>query len=141
MKRIDLTPFELQIFLKVQGSGSFRAAADAFGLSQPAISRAIARIEERVGTKLLDRDSRNVALTPQGSAFVPLAARLINDLEASLDELGAFLGAERGRVTVAALPSIAVSVLPAALAHFKKSNPGIVVRIVDTLLDEVTSVV
>ncbi|MBA8876478.1 LysR family transcriptional regulator [Phyllobacterium myrsinacearum] len=141
MKRIDLSPFELQIFLKVQESGSFRAAADTFGLSQPAISRAISRIEERVGTRLLDRDSRNVQLTPQGRVFVPLATRLINDLETSLDELGAFLGAERGKIAVAALPSVAVSILPAALALFRKTNPGIVVRVVDTLLEEVTSIV
>ena len=72
MKRINVDLAELQAFACLAELRSFRAAADKLGLTGSAVSRAIARIEDRLGTRLFDRDTRNVALTPQGAALQQL---------------------------------------------------------------------
>lgn len=141
MRRIDLAPFEIQIFLEVAECRSFRAAADRCQLSQPAVSRAVSRIESRLGTRLFDRTSRFVSLTPQGKAFLPIAKRIVRDLTTSLDELGSYCSGNEGHVVVAALPSVAASFLPEAIRDVMRDHPGVTVSIVDTLLEGVAAAV
>ncbi|WP_416356831.1 LysR family transcriptional regulator [Aureimonas phyllosphaerae] len=141
MKRIDLSPFELQVFLVLVETGSFRAVAHHFALSQPAVSRAVARIEQRIGARLFDRTSRSVALTPQGEALLPIARRVIHDLTTSLDEITQSLSAIGGHVAIAALPSIASAILPPLFARLRRDDPEIRLSIIDTLLDGVTGAV
>lgn len=141
MKRIDLSPFELQVFLVLAETGSFRSVAQHFALSQPAVSRAVARIEQRIGARLFDRTSRSVVPTPQGEALLPIARRVIHDLTTSLDEITQSLSAIGGHVAIAALPSIASAILPPLFAGLRRDDPEIRLSIIDTLLDGVTGAV
>jgi DNA-binding transcriptional LysR family regulator len=83
---------------------SFSRAASELGLSQPALSQAIARLERAVGVRLLDRTSRTVALSTAGKALLPYA-------DAVLDAAAAF-GTEAARLAVPARPSIRLAYPP-----------------------------
>lgn len=141
MQRIDLSPFEIQLFLEVARSRSFVGTAQAAGLTQPSVSRAIGRIEERIGARLFDRGSRHVDLTPQGAAFLPIARRIVHDLTTSMDEVAQQLAGESGHVAIAALPSAAVVLLPAAIRALMAEMPRATVQVADTYLSNVATAV
>ena len=141
MKRINVDLAELQAFACLAELRSFRAAADELGLTGSAVSRAIARIEDRLGARLFDRDTRNVALTPQGAALQQLTQRILTEAEAALTEFQAYLSARRGRITLAGLPSITASLLPGLITRFLASHPEVEVSIVDALSDGVVDAV
>ena len=115
MKRINVNLFELQAFRQLAELGSFRAASEEIGLSGPALSRLIARVEERLDTRLFDRDTRNVRLTPQGEALLGLTGRILNETERALTEFDGYLAARRGSITIAGLPSVTAGFLPGFL--------------------------
>ncbi|MFC7557379.1 LysR family transcriptional regulator [Pseudoroseomonas wenyumeiae] len=117
--RINVTPQQLNCFLRISEAGSFSAAAKQLGVSQPALSRTIRLMEEALGTRLFDRDTRNVALTPAGSELRPIAERLLAEFQGAFGELAQFIAGREGRVTIAALPSIAAMLLPTAIAAMK----------------------
>ena len=141
MKRINVDLAELQAFACLAEARSFRAAADQLGLTGSAVSRAIARIEDRLGTRLFDRDTRNVALTPQGEALQQLTRRILAEAESALTEFDAYLSARSGRVTLAGLPSITASLLPGLIARFVATHPEVEVAIIDALSDGVVEAV
>jgi LysR family transcriptional regulator for bpeEF and oprC len=76
-------PSELVAFAQVVELGSFTAAARAVGVPKVAVSRAVQSLEKRVGTKLLTRTTRRVALTDAGRALLPLAARMAAETAAA----------------------------------------------------------
>jgi LysR family carnitine catabolism transcriptional activator len=141
MKRINVGLFKLQAFARLAELRSFRAAAEELGLSGPALSRLIARVEERLGTRLFDRDTRNVALTPQGEALQHLTQRILNEAAAALTEFDLYLAARRGRVALAGLPSVTASLLPRLVARFVDRHPEVEVSIADALSDGVAAAV
>ena len=75
---------DLQAFRAVVDHGSFRKAADAILISQPALSRRIDKLETALGVRLFDRTTRRVSLTQVGRAFAPKAERLLDDLDDAL---------------------------------------------------------
>ena len=139
MKRHNLTLFELQAFARVAAHGSFRLAAEEVGLSGPALSRLIVRVEDKTGARLFDRDTRNVGLTPQGRTLLELAGRILNEAETSLTEFTDYLAAQRGRVTLAGLPSVTAGLLPPIVKRFSAERPDVDVNIVDALSDGVVA--
>src|SRR4051794_22120041 len=128
--RIDLTPRQLLCFLRVAELGSFSAAARALGVSQPALSRTIRQVEDAVGARLFDRDTRNVVPTHAGTELRPLAERLVAEFGGAYGALARFVAGQTGRLTVAALPSLAAVLLVPAIARFR-TNPDVEVAILD----------
>jgi LysR family transcriptional regulator, carnitine catabolism transcriptional activator len=128
---ISLTPQQLSGFLQVAATGSFSEAARALSVSQPALSRTVRTIEEIVGERLFDRDTRHVILTPAGEALRPIAERLVAEFANGLSELAQFVAGKRGQVTVAALPSLAAVLLPNVLRRFRVQYPAVEFVILD----------
>src|SRR5687768_11943203 len=141
MRRINVDLSELQAFARLAELRSFRAAAEKLGLSGSALSRLIARVEDKLGTRLFDRDTRNVSLTPQGEALQQLTEHILNEAAAALTEFDAYLAARRGRVTLAGLPSVTASVLPGIVASFVARHPEVEVAIIDALSDGIVAAV
>lgn len=127
--RIRLTLPQLDAFLKLTELGSFRDAAAASGVSQPAFSRTIQLIEGRIGARLFDRDTRNVTLTAAGERLRPMAERLIKTYDEAFDELDRFICGRQGRVRIAALPSVAAALLPATIKQFQLKHPEVQIDI------------
>lgn len=124
-----LTLPQLEAFLKLDETASFRDAAIEFGVSQPAFSRTIQQIEARVGVRLFDRDTRHVRLTAAGEQLRPIAVRILKDYEDSFSDFEAYVGGRAGRVRVATLPSVAATLLPPAIKRFRQTHPGVTVDI------------
>ena len=78
----------IKIFVRVVECGSFSAVARELGTGQPAISKQVAALEERLGAQLLMRTSRSLSLTEAGRDFYESAVRLISDLEAAESRIG-----------------------------------------------------
>jgi len=125
----------LRLFIRVAQTCSFSEAARLEHVSQPALSRTIRLLEEQLGARMFDRNTRNVSLTAAGAKLQPIAERLISEFDLAFTDLSLALSGERGRVTVGALPSVAAAFLPAVLARFRSERPQVEVRVEDDLSD------
>ncbi len=139
--RMNLTPQQLSAFVRLAGTGSFSEAARLQGVSQPALSRAVQQMEAAVGRRLFDRTTRSVVLTPTGRELLPIAERLVAEFDGSFGELARFVDGRRGRIAVAALPSIAAVLLPPAIARFREGRPEVEVAVLDGLAGSVLDAV
>jgi DNA-binding transcriptional LysR family regulator len=110
-------------------------------MSQPALTVRIRHLEEALGVRLLDRTTRSVALTQIGLEFLPVVERVIGEINAVAMSARDLARRRRGMVTVAALPSIASTLLPATVAAFKARHPGILVRLRDGVAQRVSALV
>ncbi|WPB59196.1 LysR family transcriptional regulator [Xylophilus sp. GOD-11R] len=131
----DLSTRQLRAFLALADRRNFTRAADACHLSQPAFSALIRALESSLGTRLFDRSTRSVQLTPEGRLFEPSARRLLVDVADALQDLDDQVERRRGRVHVAALPSLAAGWLPAVFAEFREAWPGVELALSDRLSD------
>jgi len=134
---MNLTPRQLSAFLRVAESGSFSEAAKLQGVSQPSLSRTIQHIEHVVGRRLFDRTTKHVKLTGTGSELRPIAERLVSEFTGAFSELARFVAGGRGRIVIAALPSVAAALLPPAIARFRRSHEDVDVVIRDGLAESV----
>jgi len=132
---------QLQAFVRVARERSFTRAAAALHVSQPALTVQIRALEAALGVKLLDRNTREVKPTALGEAILPAVERLLGDLDALGESTRELAAGNRGVVHVAALPSIASSLLPQAIARLARIHPGIVVRLRDTIAERVVALV
>lgn len=139
--RINFDLQQLQAFVAVADCGSFRAAARQIHLSAPALSRRIERLEELLGARLFQRSTREVRLTRVGQAFLERARAALDDLEAAVLGIHEASARHAGRVTVACLPTAAVTLLPRAIAQFREAMPAVRVRLIDEGMNEVAQAV
>ena len=109
---IDRT--HLRYFLALAEEGNFSRAASKVGVTQPTLSAGIAKLEHILGTRLFDRDTRHVALTPAGSRFLPRARAIAAEYEAALLDLRGL--PERRVLRLGLLPTIPTATLSALLA-------------------------
>ena len=131
----DLSTRQLRAFLALAQERHFTRAAQRCHLTQPAFSAVIRGLESTLGTRLFDRSTRSVELTPSGVVFAGSAQRLLGEFALVQSDLGDFLAQRHGRVTIAALPSLAAGWLPSVLARFHASYPGIRMVVLDTLAE------
>jgi LysR family carnitine catabolism transcriptional activator len=101
----------------------------------------IARLEEQVGTRLFNRNTRNVSLTPEGSMLVPIARAISSDVTAMYSNLQDHAERRKGKVAIAALPSLCADWLPKILAEYRHRYPGIKVQLFDAIADINTDLV
>lgn len=138
---MNLSTRQLRAFLALVEERHFTRAAERSHLSQPAFSALIRAVEDQAGTRLFDRTTRHVELTPEGASFAASARRLLADFAGALAELQDLSALRTGRVAVAALPSIAAGWLPPVLAGFREHHPGVSLQVRDALLEPCLSLV
>lgn len=136
-----MTVKQIRAFLAVAHSMSFALACERLHLSQSALSLTIKALEEGLGGRLFTRNTRNVALTPEGEALLPLARRLIADWDNAEDEMRQRFTLQRGRVTLAAMPSFAGNLLPPILKQFRARYPQVNVTVDDVINEQVLEMV
>ena len=116
---------EMFVFATVAQQGSLSAAARVLGLTPSAVSRIIARAEQRLGTRLLLRTTRAITFTAEGEAFLRGARRILADMD-EVEEAIADQGVPRGRLRVsAALGHGRISIVPLAVSYTHLTLPTI----------------
>jgi DNA-binding transcriptional LysR family regulator len=128
------------VLAAVVESGNFVRAAEALGLTPSGVSRAVARLEARVGVRLLDRTPRAVSLTDEGRRFHAQVAPLLAGLEEATSDAAGAAQAVRGRLRVNVDPWFARLVLAPRLSAFLAAHPQLSLELVirDTLGDLVS---
>jgi molybdate transport repressor ModE-like protein len=115
----------MRILKEVADRGSFSAAAEALSYTQSAVSQQIAALEREAGTQLVTRGSRGIRLTEAGEALVKHADAILTRLADAEAELEAIAGLRGGRLRLAAFPTVGATLMPLAIAHFRKRHPDI----------------
>jgi DNA-binding transcriptional LysR family regulator len=134
---MHVTMRHLRAAVAVAREGSFRRAADALHLSQPALSLAIAELESQLGVTLFDRNSRSVTSTELGVAFVAGASRLVREFDQLVQEVGDVAHSRRGRVVVSCVSSIAGRIMPLAIQACGRLHPQVEVVVRDDVARQV----
>jgi DNA-binding transcriptional LysR family regulator len=127
----------LQVLSEVVKRGSFSGAADALSYTQSAVSQAIARLEAEVGAPLVVRDRRGVKPTAAGATLVEHAEAIFAQIDAAEAELAAVLGVRAGRLRVASFPSAGSTLMPQAVATFRRGHPDVALTLAEGEPEEI----
>lgn len=132
-----MTLHQLRSFVAVARLRSVSRAADVVHLTQPAVSKHIRALEERLGAKLVFRAGRSVQLTDAGEALHEYASRILGSLEEAEAAIGEMRGLRRGCLRVGAATTIGVYMLPAFLGEFKHQYPAVDISLTITNKEQI----
>lgn len=116
---------QIEAFATVARVKSFTRAASVLHLTQPAVTRQIAALEESLGASLFDRLGRTVRLTAAGEAFLPRAEALLQGAGDARRAVREVARGDSGKLTLAASSTLAAYVVPGILREFRCAHPGI----------------
>jgi Transcriptional regulator len=134
---MNVTLRQLRVFIEVARLQSFSRAGDEIGLTQSAVSRCVRELEGEIGLKLIDRTTREVQLTDVGGNLVSSVSRLLTDLDDALREIREIGEQRRGRVVVAASPTVACRLMPGVVASCGRQFPYITLGLRDDVQSDV----
>lgn len=127
----NLSLRQLRAFDEVARQGAFAPAARELCITQSALSESIRQLEEALGMRLFDRTTRTVGLTAAGQVFLQDVRQAFEVLEQGVQQLGDLAALRRGRVRIAAAPSVLAVLLLPALPQLRAQHPGIEVELVE----------
>ncbi|KXU91260.1 LysR family transcriptional regulator [Paraburkholderia monticola] len=134
---MNVTLRQLRVFIEVARLQSFSRAGDEIGLTQSAVSRCVRELESEIGLKLIDRTTREVQLTDVGGNLVSSVSRLLSDLDDALREIREIGEQRRGRVVVAASPTVACRLMPRVVAACMEQFPYVTLGLRDDVQSDV----
>ncbi|MEK7267182.1 MAG: selenium metabolism-associated LysR family transcriptional regulator [Nitrospirota bacterium] len=120
---------KLKVFCTVAETKSFSKASEIIHLTQPAVSLLVQAIEETYETKLFDRASNTVTLTPAGEMLYKYAKEILNLYAAAEKNIGEITGFVKGSISVGASSTIGNYLLPGVIAAFRKTHPKIKIHL------------
>src|SRR5919201_4780440 len=135
MERLDLRLVEY--FIAVAEELHFGRAAERLHIAQPSLSQQIRRLEAQLGVRLLERDSRNVELTPAGEVLLREGRKLLRDAERTLR---AARSASTRELRVGFYGTAGSELLPETLREFAALHPSVTVSIHELLLGSIDEV-
>jgi DNA-binding transcriptional LysR family regulator len=123
---------DLHILFAVVQYGSMAKAGPHLGMSQSAVSQAIAALEHALGVPLLDRTPRGVELTMYGAALTRRGQAAFDELRSGVKDIEFLMNPEVGEIRIACTEAIAGGVLPAAIERFSLRHPKVKVHVIHT---------
>jgi DNA-binding transcriptional LysR family regulator len=136
---MDVNMRQVRAFVSVAHLKSFTRAAALLHVSQPALTVQIRKLEESLGIRLLDRNSRTVDITRVGRELLPVFQRVLHELDSVIMDTKALATQQHGVVRIAALPSFAAGLLPAIISRFRRSNPRMSFVVRDVIASRVNA--
>jgi len=115
----------LKAFIAVAESGSFTEASERLFLTQPAVSKRIAVLEEELGAPLFDRIGRTVTLTEAGHTLLPRARRILDEVKESRQAISNLSGEVAGELSFGTSHHIGLHRLPPILRAFNQAHPQV----------------
>ncbi|HKE94680.1 MAG TPA: LysR family transcriptional regulator, partial [Povalibacter sp.] len=119
---------DIVAYVRVVEAHSFVAAAQTLGMSPSAISKAVSRLEERLGARLLNRTTRSLSLTDIGASFYERCREALGQLDQAESEVSEARGVPRGRLRVEVPVSLGRRIIVPALPRFIAQYPEISVQ-------------
>jgi len=116
---------QLVYFLAVERTRHFTRAAEQVHVAQPSLSKQIQNLEAELGSELFVRARGNVSLTPAGEVLMPLAKRILADVETARLQVHELAELRTGRLRLGATPSLCTGLVADALAGFRSTYLGI----------------
>lgn len=132
-----MTLAQLQALVVVIEHGTFTSAGEALGITQSAVSHALASLESELGVTLVQRDRAGLALTDVGQRIVLHAREMLARAEIIRQEAAAACGLKAGKLRLGSLPSISARFLPGVLRLFRQRYPDIEIVLLEGANDEV----
>lgn len=123
LKGVELTP--LRYFVAIARAGHMTRAAETLGVTQPALSAALKKLEEEVGAPLLHRTGRGVALTEAGAVFLEHAQDAVGRAEAGTRAVRELLGLQRGSIRIGGGATATSYLLPRVVSAVRRAHPGL----------------
>ncbi|OXS59300.1 LysR family transcriptional regulator [Cohnella sp. CIP 111063] len=116
---------QLEYFRAAAQEEHFTKAAERLSVSQPALSRSLAKLQRELGVDLFDRQGRTVRLNRYGRSFYARAARILQEMEEAKLELRQLQQTQFGEVSLAFLKSLGISFVPRLLGSFRERYPHV----------------
>jgi molybdate transport repressor ModE-like protein len=126
----------MKVLREVAAHGSFSAAAAALSFTQSAVSQQIAALERETGAKLVERNGRGIRVTEAGRALIAHTDAILARLADAEEELAAIAGLRGGRLRLASFPSAGATLVPHAVAAFRKRYPEVELTLAEAEPDE-----
>jgi DNA-binding transcriptional LysR family regulator len=120
---VELTP--LRYFIAIARAGHMTRAAETLGVTQPALSAALKKLEEQVGAPLLHRTGRGVALTEAGAVFLEHAQDAVGRADAGARAVRELLGLQRGSIRIGGGATATSYLLPRVVSAVRRAHPGL----------------
>ena len=134
---MDISLRQIRAYLAVARTLSFTRAAAETNLSQPALTVQIRSLEQQLGIRLFDRNSRSVELTRLGRELVPVFQRLLREFDDTVTGVRDIARHGAGSVRLGALPSFAAGILPDIIVRFRDRFPRVALTIKDAIASRV----
>lgn len=120
---------KLRLFTTLASTRHFGRAADSCHISPSTVSRSIKQLEEDLGVRLVERDSRSVSLTPQGQDFLVFAREVLQQWETFQDSMAASATELKGQISIYCSVTASYSFLFDILTDFRVAHPGIAIKL------------
>ena len=127
---------QLRYFVAVAEEGSFSHAAEREHVSQPSLSQQILKLEAELNQQLFDRLPRSVVLTEAGTHLLHYARQILSGIAEARQAMAELEHEVAGRLSVGAIPSIAVYVLPRLIRHFQQRYPKVTFELFEDTTDK-----
>ncbi len=128
---INLSFRQLKAFLLVARLGNFTRAAEQMHVTQAGLSIMMRELETQLDTRLFDRTTRFVTLTGAGEQFLPVAKRVVQELEESAQQLGHLSAQTRRTLRIGVTPLVSTNILPQACQAFRQLRADVTLKFVD----------
>ncbi len=133
---INIKYRSLKALLLAAETGSFTHAADRLGVTQPSFTSLIQDLEVILDVRLFERTTRSIGLTAAGEEFLARIQRPVTDLEEAYRSMLDLAAVKRGAIVLGALPSTALTLIPATLGALQHKYPGLQIRVVEAHNDD-----